>query len=141
MSYTERFTERVALLATVLPPTAAQTSEVNTSWISVANYRRIAIVLLGNTVGTTLDVDIEVATDSSASNLATLKSITQVTAADTLKACIEIHDEELNIAGVEHDYIRVEITPSGNNYVAAVVLGLEPTYVPVDVTAWDEIVD
>lgn len=142
MAYTRRFVEDHKVLATLYP--ASYASEQNTAWIDAEGYHRFFVDVIAGNIGTSLDVDIEVATDSSGSNLATLKSITQLTQAgsdDDSRVGIELRGEEFNVAGVHYKFFRVELTPNGATLMNATVWGCIPRYQPVGVTEWDEIVD
>jgi hypothetical protein len=148
-AYTERFTEVHKKLATIYP--ASYNSEQNTSFIDMSLYHRIVVVLSCGDIGTSVDLDIEIATDTSASNLLTLKSITQLTQAggdDNSDAAVEIQAEELSVpTGAaaanrgKYRYLRVEITPSGSCLLGCMVFGVVSRYNPADVTNWDEVLD
>lgn len=143
MSYTNQFSEDHKLLAQV--HYAGVTTEQNTSWISLQNYHRAAIVISASNVTTTLDADLEIATDSSATGLFTLKSITQLTSGDdNARVVIELQSEELSkptgASSKEYDYIRLETTPNGSATYTVTVWGLQPRMSPVGVTEWDEVV-
>lgn len=142
MSYTERVTEREQLLAATYASGA--TTEQNTAYVDVSKFHRIRIILAVQNVGTSLDADVEVATTTGGADLATLKSITQLTEAggdDGSVVEIEIRAEEMNIAGVHHRYLRLEQTPSGASTWVALIYGCEPRYAPVPTTGLDELVD
>jgi hypothetical protein len=143
MSYTEQFSETHKLLAQV--HYSGVTTEQNTSWISMQNYHRAAIVISTSTVATSLDADLEIATDASATGLFTLKSITQLTSSDdNARVVIELQSEELakptGASSKEYDYIRLETTPSGAATYTVTIWGLSPRFAPVGVTEWDEVV-
>lgn len=138
-------TETHELLAVINP--ATYSSEQSTTWVNVARYDRITVIINAGDIGTSLDADIELATDDSGTNLHTLKSITQLTQAggdDNANVAINIVAEELsNPASApadEYDYLRVETTPSGNCIYGVEVWGYNSRYLPVPTTNIDEIV-
>jgi hypothetical protein len=136
-------------LATIYP--ASYNSEQNTAWFDVGGFHRVFVDISAGNIGTSLDVDIEIATDSAASGLLTLKSITQLTEAgsdDDSDVGIEIQMEELSMpTGAaaadrgKYHWMRVELTPSGATLLSCKVYGVPARFAPVDVTNWDEIVD
>ncbi len=144
MSYTERFTERHELLAHI--PADSETVEINTAWIAMTNLHRIVILIsVGDLAATaTFNVDVEQATDNAGAGVKNItgKSITALAATDDdVPIAIEIRAEELDVAG-GFDFIRVECTPANAAVEFAVfVLGVVPRFVPVSVTAWEEVVD
>lgn len=140
------FTARPSELRQLLAATYSDgaSTEQNTSFVDVSRYHRIQIEILLIDVGTSLDVDVEVATTSGGANLATLKSITQLTQAggdDASAVIVEVRSEEMNISGTHHRYLRVESTPSGASDYVIAVCGCEPRYAPVSTTILDEVVD
>ena len=143
--YTARFSELNEVLAHL--PADSETTEVNTAWVSLANYHRaVILVSVGDMASNaTLDIDIEQATDSGGTGVTNItgKSITQLTQAgsDSNKiVIIEIQSEELDVAN-DFDHIRVEVTPATAAVEFAVfVLGFIPRFAPVSTTAIDEIV-
>lgn len=143
MPYTEEFSEAHALLDKMGDDNAA--AEQNSGYFSMALYHRIAIVLHAVQVTTTLDVDVEIATDAAGSDAVTLKSITQLTADDDdAVVVIEIRAEELgnpaNTTVMNFDYVNVEVTPVGAATYSLLVYGIEPRYKPVTQTPYDEVV-
>lgn len=143
MAYTEEFSETHALLDKM--GSASETGTADSGYFSMANYHRIAIVLHAVQVTTTLDVDIEVATDAAATGVHTLKSITQLTGDDDgAVVIIEIRAEELgkptNASSENYDWVNVELTASGAATYSLLVYGLEPRYAPVSQTAFAEVV-
>lgn len=141
--YTQRFDEYAKLLKDV--GYSGVTSAQDTGYVNIANYRRVAIIIKAIAVGTTLDADIEIATDDSATGVYTLKSITQLEAADDAAVVlVNVRDEELSkpalASSSQYDWINVETTPSGSGTYVVLVFGLEPRYAPVGTTEWDEVV-
>lgn len=121
------------------------TGEQNTGYVSVAGYQRITVLVHALVVGTTLDVDVEIATASGGTNAFTLKSMAQLVAADddTL-VCIDIRaDEMTNPSGAsanDYGYLNVEVTPSGSATVSVLVLGWSATNAPVPASLWKQAV-
>lgn len=143
MHYTQEFSEIHALLDKMGDDDAA--AEQNSGYFSVAHYHRVAIVLHAIQVTTSLDVDVEIATDNAATGVHTLKSITQLTADDDgAVVVIEIRAEELGkptgASSTDYDWINVEVTPVGACTYSLLVYGIEPRYAPVSQTAYEEVV-
>jgi hypothetical protein len=144
--YTKQFTECHKVLAKLTPGTrSAETNVPASTWIDLKNYNRVVVIIEGGTVATTLDADIEIATDESGSDLHTLKSITQLGADDDdVIVAVEIRTEELSkpasASGQNYRYMRVETTPSGNCVYSVLVLGFVARYEPVGITEWEEVV-
>lgn len=143
MPYNQRFDEYTKLLSCNIYE--GVTTEQNTTFVNVKNYRRLAIVIKTLDVGTTLDADVEITTDGVTAGLFTLKSITQLASGDDdEKVVINIRDEELSkpsgASSDQYDYIRVETTPNGAATYVVMVFGLEPRYAPVGTTEWDQVV-
>lgn len=122
------------------------------AWASVRSYNRVfALISAGEPTGAaTLDAYVQQATDSGGSGVKNItpqpagtgtKSITQLAAGDAGAYCgIEIRTEEMDVDGL-FCYVRlVTHVLVGEYYHSAFLFGLEPRYVPVGVTAWEEIV-
>jgi len=142
MSFTERFTERWQLLDTI--PPSSSSAEQNTGWISMANFQRVVFILQTGAIEDTgtVDLDIEVGTTSAGGTTATLKSITQLTTADDNKVVVvEVRGEEMNVAGVEYDYIQGELTGANAAGITALQVWGYCEYAPAVTTTIDEIVD
>lgn len=142
--YTENFSEAHALLDKM--GSASETGTADSGYFSMANYHRIAIVLHAIQVTTTLDVDIEIATDNAATGVFTLKSITQLTADDDgAVVVIEVRAEELGkpsgASSYNYDWVNVELTASGAATYSLLVYGIEPRYSPVSATPYAEVVN
>ena len=140
--YTERFSEAHAPLGKY--GSASFNSEQNIGWIDMAKYHRIAVVCHAILVGTSLDIDIEIATDDNGSKIHTLKSLTQLSGSDDGDlVVIEIRAEELGkptgAPASNYSHVRVEITPSGTTAASIIVYGIEPRYAPIDSTLWSAI--
>lgn len=120
------------------------TTEQNTGYVSVAGYDRIVVIIHALVVGTTVDADIEIGVDSDGTSAVTLKSITQLVAADDGDLiCIDIRPDELNnpanTSVMNFDYLNVEVTPSGAAYVSVLVLGVRK-YAGEAGSGWDQAV-
>lgn len=143
MTYTQRFDEYAKLLADI--GYTGVTTEQNTGYINIKNYRRIAVIIKALTVATSLDVDVEITTDGVSAGLFTLKSAVQLGGSDDADVVlINIRDEELSkpvgASSAEYDWINIETTPSGAGTYVVLVLGLEPRFAPVGVTEWDQVI-
>ncbi|MDZ4771210.1 MAG: hypothetical protein SGJ24_18975 [Chloroflexota bacterium] len=107
----------------------AVTAEQNSGYVALTSYTRIAILIHAITVTTTLDVDIEIATSAAGANERTLKSMTQLVAADDdVIVCIDVRPDELTSpAGTtvnEFTHLNVEVTPNGAATLSVIVLGV-----------------
>ena len=143
MPYTERFSEVHQVLAHV--PADSETAEVNSGYVNVANFHRVAVLIsVGDLAATaTFDVDIEQATTTAGANAKAItgKSITQLTATDDdVVLIMELRTEELDVTN-GFDCINVECTPATAAVeFAVIVLGCVPRFAPVSTTAVQEIV-
>src|SRR3990167_3785639 len=140
MPITERFDEANAILGQLVP--ASYSSEQNIALFNVSGYEEIFVLIQFGAIGTTLDVDIEVARDADATGLLTLDSITQLSV-DNGYVGLSIQAEKLvNPTGGSgnYDWMRIEVTPSGACLVGVIVFGVNPKYKPVDVTGYDELI-
>lgn len=143
MTVTERFDQYVKLLGD--NGYSAVTTEQNSGYINIKNYRKVAVLIKCINVTTSLDCDIEVTTDGVSAGLKTLKSITQIGGSgDANCVLININAEELakpdSASSDQYDWINVETTPSGSGTYVVLVFGLDPRYEPVGATQWDEVV-
>ena len=144
MDYTKLFSEEAAPLAVF--GSAAATTEQNSGYVNLAKYHRIAVVLHAIGVGTTLDMDVEIATDAAATDVYTLKSMAQMDSeGDGEIVVVEIRTDELGTcrparSGENYDWLNVEVTPSGSCAFSCIVYGLVPRYEPVDSTLWDQVI-
>lgn len=142
-SYTELFGENFAPIAKFSG--AAATTEQNSGYVYVGKYHRIAVVYHGILTGTTVDLDVEIATNAAAANVFTLKSIAQLVSADDgVIVVVEVRSDELGkptgASSENYDFLNVEITPSGAATFSCVVYGFVPRFGPIDSSLWDEIV-
>lgn len=143
MPYTEDFAEGFAPIDKAF--FSAVTTVQDTGFVDASLYNRITVLIYATTVGTTLDVDIEVSESADGSNPFTLKSITQLVAADDgALVCIDIKGDEIanppSAPGGNYRYLNVELTPDGAGTAFVLVLGHEARYHPVDQTLWAEAV-
>lgn len=143
MAYTQRFDEYTKLLSKNVY--SGVTTEQNTTYVNVKNYRRVAIIIQALAVGTSLDADVEITTDGVSAGLFTLKSITQLGGSDDSDiVLINIRDEELSkpsgASSEQYDWLHVETTPSGSGTYVVLVLGLEPRFSAVGTTEWDQVI-
>lgn len=144
--YTQRFSEYSDLLARIDP--ASYSGEQNSGRVSLANYRRAAIVLSVGAIGTsaTLDLQLEQADAASGGTLkdVTGKLITQLTDSpddDNKVVIIEVRSEELDTSN-GFEYINVEVTGANAATIyGLLVFGLEPRFAPVSVANVEEVVD
>lgn len=141
--YNQRFDEYAKLLADI--GYSGVTTEQNSGYINIKNYRKIAIIIKCINVTTTLDADLEITTDGVSAGLKTLKSITQIgSGGDASCVLINLRDEELSkpdsASSSEYDWINLEVTPNGSFTGTVLILGLEPRFAPVGATQWDEVV-
>lgn len=147
--FTERFSEVACLLYNLAPVSVSNGAEAFTSYVSLANYHRAAIIIHTGVMASnaTLDAVVHQATDTSGSSpkhLSPSKAITQLTQAgsDSNKdVIIEVRTEELDVAG-GFDCIALGYTVgTAATLLSIEIYGLVPRFAPVDVTAWDEVVD
>ena len=145
MSYTERFSEVVDVLATLAPTTAnGAVGAHNSAWASMADYHRaFALLHIGQVAVTgTLDLALYQATDSAGGGAKAIsgKSITQLTASDDGYVGIELRSEELDVAG-GFDYVRVQVTVGTDTFTYSLhVFGFDMRYEPAGVTDFQELV-
>jgi hypothetical protein len=149
MSYTENFTEGVALLYNLAPISVSNGVEVFTSYVSLANYARAVIKIHVGVMQAsgTIDAVVHQGTNTSggsAKHLTTSKAITQLTQAggdSGADVCIEVLAEDLDVDG-GFDCIALGYTVGTAASIMYIeILGLEPRYKPVTTTNWTEIVD
>jgi len=142
MSYTERFSERHALLASIDP--ASYNTEQNTGYVSLANYARAFVEIGCGVIGGNLDVDVEQASDTSGTGAKTFDSgghdMTKTATTDNNTVSgIEIETAELDVSG-GFDCINIEVTPAGAGIFYVNIWGVCPSYPPVT-HGLDEVTD
>lgn len=146
--YTEQFSETHKLLISNNSPTLAA-GTYDTSWVSLANYHRAAVVLhvIDMGAGATINLSARQATDTagtSAKAFTTAKAITALTQAGgdvDSDVCMEIRTEEMDVTG-GFDCLGLRLVVAVANVVVSWhVFGIVPRYAPVGVTEWTEVVE
>jgi hypothetical protein len=143
MSYTNRFTEAVAVLGGISP--ASYTADQETAWLDIGLYHRALVVVHCGVLGTGLYVDVHEATDTAGGGeddyADSEKDLTIGAADDNGLSFIEIRPGELTPN--HHHCIKVLV--SGDSQTACVygvaVLGLEPRFAAVSTAGVDHISD
>jgi hypothetical protein len=146
MSYTEAFDEVHELVASLSSQAANGTvGEHNTGWFYAGNFHRFQVVLTAGEPGgaSTIDVDVEEATDNAGTGIQTIagKTITQLAAADAGETVqIRLRTEEMDVPN-DYDWLQIEVTVAVNTYTYDLkVWGIIPRFAPVSVTNIAEIV-
>lgn len=150
MSYTERFTEVHYPLITVAPAVKSPASEVISSYVSLANYHRAVCVIHTGAIAATGTVIVRLlqATDTAGSSpkgiptTATQDKITStLTTADANSVIvIELRTEELDVTG-GYDCVAVGYDVDTDTVAMSIILyGIEPRYMAVPTTNYNEIV-
>lgn len=144
MSYTERFSEAWAKVASITPQSISGVTDL-TARVDISDYTRLAVII-GTNGADTLDVDFEQASALTGGTLKTLNAGGKdvAIAAEAGWHIIEIRSEEFDTnPGIESvetfKWFNVEITPGGATIVSVLVLGL-PKSVPATNT-WDSVTD
>ena len=141
MGYTERFSERWALLAVINP--ASHSTEQNAGAVSCANYSRVVAIIHCGVLGGDLDIDVEEAvttTGALASFDAGGKDITKTaTTDDDTVSVIEIKGEEFTVVSA-YDCINVEVTPAAAGIFGVQIWGLAD-FPPASTTNLDTVTD
>jgi len=149
MSYTERLSEKMCLLTKLSPVSVTNGAIAYTSYVSLANYHRAAIVIhMGVMAGSsTVDAVVHQATNTSGGSHKALdptKAITQLTQAsgDSGKSVIiEVHTDELDVGGGFSCIALGYTVGAAASIMTIAIYGFESRFEPVSVTAWDEVVD
>ena len=143
--YTSKVYEKMAPLAYLHP--ANRSTAQATGWVSLRDYHRAWVVLNVGVIaaGTTLDLSLQQATDTAgtgAKALVPAKSITQLTDSDdNCLVCIELQTSELD-ENNSFDCIRAVLTTAVSTaYSSLMVYGVEPRFLPVPTTNWQETVN
>lgn len=150
MSYTERFTEVHYPLINVPPAVKSPASEVISSYVSLANYHRAVCVIHTGAIAATGTVIVRLlqATDTAGSSpkgiptTATQDKITStLTTADANSIIvIELRTEELDVTG-GYDCVAVGYDVDTDTVAMSIVLyGIEPRFMAVPATNYNEIV-
>ena len=149
MAYTERFTERNAVLEQSLVPLLRANGTYTTAYVSGMDYHRylIDIYVGALAAGATLDAQVYQATTTAGAGakVITGKAITQLTQAGGDTNCghvfIEVRGEELDTNG-NFDCLGVTLVGGvGNTTWGVTIYGIEPRHAPASVTALQEVVD
>lgn len=122
----------------------------DSGWVYVGDYNRIVVLINAQAIGTSLAVKVDLATDSSGSNLVSdWRHITTLTSVPAQPDIIEIIATELGYptggtpavpTGTNYSYIKVTATPTGTVAAGILILGVSPKQAPVDSALWNEIV-
>jgi hypothetical protein len=118
------------------------TTVQNTGWLSLRDHVRVAVILHALNVTTTLDAIVEIATSAAGANAVTLRSMTQLAAADdNVVICFDVRPDALSSPADtsvnEFTHLNVKVTPNGAATVSVLVLG-EPRSKPG--TGWAQAV-
>ncbi|MGD8499947.1 MAG: hypothetical protein PVJ86_04830, partial [Phycisphaerales bacterium] len=143
MSYTQLFSEDAELLAVIACDNAnAAVGEHNSGYVFVGDYHRILILVITGEVGaagSTLDIDVEEATDAAATGAQNVTGIApaQLTNADAGDpVLIEFQTEDLT---QDYDFINVECIVGTNTYrYGVLVFGFHARHKPVGVALWNQ---
>lgn len=140
--YTERFSERWALLGTINP--ASHTTEQNTGFVSCANYSRVVALIHCGVIGGDLDVDVEESLTTAGTTTQQFdsgnKDITKTATTDNdTFSIIEIKGEEFDVADA-YDCINIEVTPASAGIFSVALLGLAD-FPPASTTLLDTVTD
>jgi hypothetical protein len=148
MSYTERLSESMCPIVTIMPAaTNFAIGTHNTAFVSLANYHRawLVVTIAEMAAAATVDVGIQQAQDAAGTGVKAItgKTITQLTQAggdENSIVCIELQTEELDVDG-DFEFVRFYLTVAGNTVDgSAILFGCSPRYKPVPTTGWTEIV-
>ena len=150
MSYTQRYTEghEITALTGVLYADSRGAGNHNTAWLSMANHQRAVFVLNVGEMqqGATLNMILQEATSAAGAGVQAIagKAITQLTQAGgdgNDMVVIELRTEEMDVDN-QYDFVRAQVVVAGAAVECSLVpYRFEANYPPVDVTAWQEIVD
>jgi hypothetical protein len=143
--YTRYFSEDAELIASMPCDNGnAAVGEHNSGYVCVENYHRIMIlVILGEVgaAGSTLDLDVEEATDAAGTGAGNVAGIApaQLTNADAEGAVlIEFQTEDMT---QDYSFINLEAIVGTNTYrFGAFVFGFQARYKPVPTTNWTQLV-
>jgi hypothetical protein len=142
-TYTNRFSEDWALLATIDP--ASYTTEQNTGYVSLMNYHRAVVIIHAGVLSGDVDIDLEQGTTTAGAGAKTLDSgnkditLTATTDNNTV-SIIEIRTEETDV-GNGFDCINVEVTPAAAGILGVTLWGGVTRFAPVPTTNVDSITD
>ena len=150
MSYTERFSEVHYPLVNVVPAVKSPAGEVISSYVSLANYHRAVLVIHTGAIAATGTVAVrllQATTTGGASakgipTTATQDKITTVlTTADANSVIvIELRTEELDVAN-GFDCVAIGFDVDTDTVaMSAILYGIEPRFMPVPTTNYNEVV-
>ena len=145
-TYTNRFTEELALLDVMYPDDRGPGTH-NGDWISLSTYHRARFLLLMGDMGAlaTCTAGLQQATDATGTGVKAIagKTITQLTQAGGdagSPVAIELQTEELDVDG-GFCFVRFYVTTAVNTTIFAAVLEGSPSrYSAVPTTEYNEIV-
>ena len=142
-SYTERFSEGSALLATIAP--ASYSSEQNTGYVSMAQYPRLFVICHAGVLGQNVDFDVEQGTTTAGGTTGSFDSASKdflwtASTDNDAVTVIEIRAEELTAGYLT---INIEATPAGSSSIFAVEVWGDggARYAPVSTTNLDSVED
>jgi hypothetical protein len=150
MPYCERFTEVHYPLIKVAPAVKSAGAEVISAYVDAGMYTRFALVAHLGAVTATGDVYIRLIQATSAAG-ANAKGIPTTIGQTKITSDLDVNDaggivvieltaEELDVDGGFH-YLAVGYDVNDDTVaMSAILWGIEPRYVPVDVTAYNEVV-
>lgn len=143
--YTSKVYERMYPLLSLHPANKTAAAHV-TGFVSLRDYHRVWVVLnVGVIAATTvIDLNLQQATTTAGAGskaLTPAKAITQLTDTDDdCLVCIELQTEELDVSG-GFDCIQATLTLTNSTaYCSLIVYGVEPRFMAVPTTAWQEMV-
>lgn len=146
MGYTERFTERFQLLATIYGANVDANTESNSGYVDVSGMYRVWAAIHPVSLNDALDVDFEEAKDTSGTSAQSFNSAgkdTTIAATDTAPTIFEVKGEEFDVAD-KMTALNVEVTTADtagdSNYFVVEIWG-EVMYAPADTTNLDAVVD
>ena len=148
MSYTENPTEGMALLTKLAPVSVSNGAITYTSYVSLANYQKAAIIIKTGVMASSSTIDAVVyqaknTSGGSAKVLSPTKAITQLTQAsgDSGKAVvINVKTEDLDVSGGFYCIALGYTVGVAASIMSIEIYGFESNYQPVATTPWDEIV-
>lgn len=142
--YTEALHEKVALLAKLNP--ASVSGQTVTSWVSVQNYHRFAVLVHVGAVANDSLVNVQVeqalGVQGYGQKILTSKVVeTLDTSDDNAFVWIDVQSEELDAAN-GYSAINLKVTTQGTAVIlVGYILGYEPRFKPVPTTLISQLVD
>jgi hypothetical protein len=145
----KKLSEAVAVVACIDPDaytTGAQTSD----WVDMADFERVAFIVMAGALGTsaTIDFKVQQATDGNGTGAkdVTSKAITQLTDGGTdsdKQAIVEVRQDELDVEGGFRYVAGIMTVGAATSDAGVIALGGNPTYGPAsnyDLASVDEII-